>query len=209
MADNSEIASILEKEDHPQLVRMAGARVGKVLRYLTGRLYSADPEEKWRAVRAIGAVVAEQEVCKRRRVNDLLQRFFWSLNDESGVVPYGVPEAIGEILVQRPEFQEQFLPLLCSMITHEEMNQTGPIERGVIWALGRVGEPVAICSPHSVKGIRHAAWSHSDEPTREVATWALGQIQSVAGDAPPGEHEGIPPGEHGLGGEPRDGEGSN
>ncbi|MFH1845248.1 MAG: HEAT repeat domain-containing protein, partial [bacterium] len=90
-----------------------------------------------------------------------------------------VPEAIGEILARRPEFQEQFLPVLCSMITHEDMLQTGAIERGVIWALGRIGPPVADCSSHAVTGIRHAIWNHVDEQTREVATWALTQINQV------------------------------
>ena len=31
----------------------------------------------------------------------------------------------------------------ASLLTEEERSQTGPIERGAIWALGRVGPPVA------------------------------------------------------------------
>jgi hypothetical protein len=171
------LAAKLSREDYDGLCELARTRPGKVLRYLTGRLYSADEEEKWRAVRAMGRVANDREILGSGKVEDLLRRFFWSLNDESGVVPFGVPEAIGELLARRPEWQEQFLPVLCSMVTHEDMLQTGPVERGVYWALGRVGEPVARCSPAAVKGVAAAASNHPDEQTRKTAEWALAQIR--------------------------------
>ncbi|MFO7653363.1 MAG: hypothetical protein R6X25_06005 [Candidatus Krumholzibacteriia bacterium] len=179
----AELAALVDREDHSALVDMARARVGRVLRYLTGRLYTDDPEEKMRAVRALGAVCADRQAVDRTRAADTLRRFFWALNDESGAVPYGVPEAIGEILAVRPELQADFLPLLCSLITHEEMLQTGPIERGAIWALGRVGPPVAAGSPAAVQALRHAARRHEDPEARRLAVAALEEVQ------PPRLHE--------------------
>lgn len=167
---------ILEREDQEAVIHVARKQTARVLRYLNGRLCSANDEEKWRAVRALGVVVGEAQLVGRQKAMDLLRRFFWALNDESGSVPYGAPEAIGEILAVRPELQADFLPILCSLLMDEDMLQTGSIERGVLWALGRVGSPVARYSPGAVEALRQTAKRHTDPKTREVAARSLALI---------------------------------
>ena len=171
-----ELKAILEREDPEALIRVTRKQTAKVVRYLNGRLCSADDKERWRAVRALGVVVGEAQLVSRQKAADLLRRFHWALNDESGAVPYGVPEAIGEILGVRSELQGDFLPILCAMLTDEDMKQTGSIERGVMWALGRIGPPVARCSPAAVEALRWAAKRHTDPETRGVAARSLALI---------------------------------
>ncbi len=168
--------AILEREDPEALIRFARNQTAKVVRYLNERLCTADDSEKWRAVRALGVVVGEARLVSTQGASDLLRRFIWALNAESGMVPYGVPEAIGEILAVRPELQGDFLPILCAMLTDEDMIQTGPIERGVMWALGRIGPPVARYSPAAVEALRWAAKGHMDPETRGVAARAQALI---------------------------------
>jgi len=135
----TEIEALLAGEDYEGVVRLARGNAQKVLRYLSGRLYSADEGEKWRAVRAFEQVVGNREIVSQERAVELLRRFFWALNDESGAVPYGVPEAIGAVLAVRAELRPEYLPILQSMLHEEDMLQTGPIEQGVRWALEHVG----------------------------------------------------------------------
>ena len=163
------------------LTAVARQRVGGVIRHLNSRLYSGDGQEKWRTIRALGALAANQELMDERRLTDLVRRFIWALNDESGAVPYGVPEAIGELLAVRPELQQAFLPILCSLLTEDDMSQTGPIERGALWAVGRIGPPVAEYSTEAVAAVRSAADSHLEGETREIATWSLVRIEGRAG----------------------------
>ena len=137
IADSGELARALQNDDGDTLVALARSRPGRVVRFLTGRLCSADADEKWRAVRALGALAREPGVLADARLVDLLQRFLWALNDESGTMPFGVPEAIGEILAARPDHRASILPILCGMLTEEETFQTGAVERGIYWALGR------------------------------------------------------------------------
>ena len=177
MAGNREIEGLLAGEDHEGLVELArSGKVARVLRYLTGRLCSGDEQEKWRAVRGLGALMAEPGLVPQSKAVNQLRQYFWALNDESGAVPFGMPEAIGEILARRPGLQDEFLPILASMLTHEDMIQTGAIERGVMWGLGRVGEPVVAREPMAVKALKHAVWSHPEEATRIVAGEALARI---------------------------------
>lgn len=169
----SDIRAILEQEDPVALLHLARSQTGRLLRYLTRRLGSADEKEKWRAVWGLGVLVGEKQLVSQDQATDLLRRFFWALNDESGAVPWGAPETIGEILAARPELQGTFLPILCSLVTDADMLQTGPIERGVLWALGRVGPAVARCSPEAVEALRTASETHPERETREIAARSL------------------------------------
>lgn len=171
-----QIDSVLARDNPEALLHLARPQTGRVLRYLTGRLGSASDKQKWRAVWGVGILVGDRQLISQEQAIDLLRRFFWALNDESGAVPWGVPEAIGEILAVRPELREAFLPMLCSLLTDRDMLQTGAIERGVIWALGRIGPPVARCAPDAVEALRVASETHADPETRKIAGRSLASV---------------------------------
>jgi hypothetical protein len=171
-----EVEAALGGEARDALCDLARQATAKLLRFLTGRLCSANEEEKWRAVWGLGVLVGDRQLVSQEQATDLVRRFFWTFNDESGAVPWGVPEAIGEILAVRPELREAFLPMLCSLLTDEDMRQTGAIERGVIWALGRVGPPVARRAPDVVEALRVASETHPDCGSREVAARSLASV---------------------------------
>ncbi len=170
--------ALLEAEDHPRLIRFSQGAPSRTLRYLSGRLYSEDAGIKWRAVRALGALAADPILLTEEKLVEQLRRYLWSLNDESGAVPFGVPEAIGEILARRPSLQEAFLPLICAMAHEDEVSLTDAIERGVIWAIGRIGRDALRGSP-DVLQIRNMAAAHPDPETRRVAAWTLGRLEGA------------------------------
>jgi len=173
----ADLEALLAAEDHPALLRLSRDAPARTLRYLSGRLYSEDADVKWRAVRALGALAADPALLTDEKLSELLRRYLWSFNDESGAVPFGVAEAIGEILARRPSLQEAFLPVICSMTHEEEAVQTGPIERGIIWAIGRVGVPALRCDPDVLPRMRSMAAAHPDPETRRVAAWALHRLE--------------------------------
>ena len=164
-----------EADDLDGLRTAARPHPRRVLRFLVGRLYG---EEKARAVRLLGELARDEELLPADQLVELMRRFFWALNDESGAVPFGIPEAIGELLAQRPQLQAEYLTMLCGLLTSEEMSQTGPIERGAVWALGRVGRPVAVRSPEGVEALQRLAADHPEPETRRAAEQALRQIHS-------------------------------
>jgi hypothetical protein len=170
---SQDLARALARDDRGALVALARERPGRVVRFLTGRLCVTAEPEKWAAVRALGTLAREPGLLTDARVHDLLQRFLWALNDESGAVPYGVPEAMGEILAARPEHRAAMLPILCGMLTEQETFQTGAVERGIFWALGRVGPDVLTDCPEALDVVAAAARSHPDAQTRATAAETL------------------------------------
>ncbi len=108
---------------------------------LTGHLfacfYNKDELIKFRSITAMGrlAVRIEQENIERARI--ILRRIMWNLNDESGGIGWGSPEAMGEILCQSPKLAMEFKSILFSYlnpggnyIEHEML------QRGVLWGIG-------------------------------------------------------------------------
>jgi len=172
----AEIAACWARGDFSALLDCARQRPANVLRYVAGRIYSADEKEKWRAVETLGRLVETPDLIAPSQLVELLRRFVWALNDESGAVPFGVAEAMGEILFRRPDLQDEFLPILCSNLTDGSMTQTGPIERGVIWALGRVGPPACSCRG-VVDALSRIRETHPDLETRGIAGDALAQMR--------------------------------
>lgn len=172
------LAALLAAEDLHGLRLVTFGRPWPVLRFLMGRVYSEEPDAKWRAVRALGALVKTHGLLGDDVLRELLRRFIWALSDESGAVPFGIPEALGEVLAQRPGLQAEYLPILCSQLTSDEVRQTGAIERGVIWALGRIGPVVATACPRVRAAIERAAHQAAEPETRATATWALAQFDA-------------------------------
>jgi hypothetical protein len=174
----TELKTLLDAQDWDALLSLARERSSRVVRYLLGRLASADQDEKLRAVEALGRVVEDEALFDDEHAVELMRRLLWALNDESGAVPFGMPEAIGELCVRRPELRVTYVPILGSFLTDEEMLQTGPIERGVVWALGRLGPLAAELAPHGVEALVALRDGHAERETRAEAEAALARICS-------------------------------
>jgi hypothetical protein len=69
--------------------------------------YNTNEWIRWRAVTAMGALVfslAEQDMESARVV---MRRLMWNLNDESGGIGWGSPEAMGEIMARHSRLAEE------------------------------------------------------------------------------------------------------
>jgi hypothetical protein len=184
VAGDQNVAELFQREDVEALLALAGARPGSVVRFLTGRLYADEQRIKWRAVRMLGALARQPRLLTDDRLADLLDRFLWALNDESGTVPFGVPEAIGELVAARPGHAARVLPVLCGMLTEDETFQTGPVERGIYWAIGRIGPAVLAHCPEVLAVVRASAAKHPDPETRATAAGTLERLHPTLTDPP-------------------------
>ncbi|MFC1869605.1 DVU0298 family protein, partial [Thermodesulfobacteriota bacterium] len=73
-------------------------------------LYSEDPLIKWNAVTSMGAIVSKLAHEDMEAARVVIRRLMWNLNDESGGIGWGSPEAIGEILSSHKALAEEYSP---------------------------------------------------------------------------------------------------
>lgn len=181
MGRKDELNKLIDGGDESALLEVIHSRSdgNKLLRRILARLYSTDPQEKWKAVTAL-QVVAGEGGMSSKKVEGLIQRFLWAMSDESGAVPYGIPEALAAVLGPRPELIPRYLPLLVSYLVHDELVQTGPILAGVIWALGQLGIESSEELDRALPGLR-AALQSKDQELQGAALFALPRLALVDG----------------------------
>jgi len=152
----------------------------KVINPLFSYLLSTDEQTRWRAITAMGVVVARlaQENMESARV--IMRRFIWMLNDESGGIGWGVPEAMGETIASHEGLAREYVRMLISY-TNEDGNflEYDPLQRGAVWAVGRVAQvrPALVrdAIPHLISSLRSP-----DAAIRGLAAWALGLLGAKA-----------------------------
>jgi hypothetical protein len=149
----------------------------QVINPLLGFLCSPQDLIKWRAVKAIGVVVALLADKDMESARIIMRRCIWNLNDESGGIGWGVPEAMGEIMALHEKLAEEYVCILQSYIRKAGNHLENPLlERGVVWGLGRLAQ----VRPHLLRdsGPDIIAYLESKDPVhRGFAASALGFLK--------------------------------
>ncbi len=113
----------------------------KVLNVLFSFLYSGDEHLKWRAVTAMAAVVARLADEDMESARVIVRRLMWNLNDESGGIGWGSPEALGEILARHEGLAREYGAILVSYARQDgNFQEDERMQRGVLWGLGRLAQ---------------------------------------------------------------------
>lgn len=148
----------------------------RVVNPLFSFFYSSDLLLRWRAVSAMGAVVAALADDEMESARVVMRRLLWNLNDESGGIGWGSPEAIGEITARSAPLAREFAPLLASYVRPDGNFLEHPIlQRGVLWGLGRLAHvrPQLIAE---VAGCLLPFLGAADPFHRGLAAWAAAAL---------------------------------
>lgn len=149
-----------------------------VINPLFGLLYHGSPEIKWRAVEAMGLVTAHLATTDPESARVIMRRLMWNLNDESGGIGWGSPEAMGEITARSRLLADEFGCLLVSYINPRGNYLEHPLlQRGALWGLGRL---VNRRPGHAGDSAEHLAvfLDAPDPHLRALAAWAAGPLKS-------------------------------
>jgi hypothetical protein len=168
-----EALRMLQSEDFQAALQALGQFPPKqIVNPLFGLLYHGEPRTRWRAVSAMGEVVsrlADQHIESARII---MRRFMWNLNDESGGIGWGSPEAMAEIMVRHAQLAREFGCILISYADPEGNFLEHPIlQQGVLWAWGRLGRK----RPEMMQPVAHLLIPYlaSDDPSLQgLAAWA-------------------------------------
>jgi hypothetical protein len=139
-------------------------------------LYSGEEILRWRAITAMGVVVGQLACCHMESARVIMRRLMWNLNDESGGIGWGSPEAMGEITAVHERLAMEFHRILISYIdpSGNYLEHEG-LQRGALWGVGRLAharpdlaQPAAAFLP--------AFFNSPDPYLRGMAIWAAGPI---------------------------------
>lgn len=150
----------------------------QVVNPLFSFFYNTDELVKWRAITAMGAVVSRlaHEDLESARV--IMRRLMWNLNDESGGIGWGSPEAMGEIMARHEGLAKEYAGILISYINASgNFLENEMLQRGVLWGLGRLAharpELVREAAAYLIPFMRS-----TDAVHRGLAVWLAGAIPS-------------------------------
>jgi HEAT repeat protein len=172
-----EILKIFKEQDAEagldKLCRMEGRRAVNPFFSL---FHDRDEEIRWQAVSAMGAVVANMAETDIESARNVMRRLIWNLNDESGGIGWGSPEAMGEIMARHGQLAEEYAFLLAAYIDCEKnFVEHEILQRGVLWGTGRLAHVRPNLLNHAVPLL--VPFLRSGDPYhRGFAAWAAGAL---------------------------------
>lgn len=140
---------------------------------------------RWNAVRCFGWLVSGIAEREPEAARIVMRRFLWSLNDESGGIGWGAPEAMAEIMCHSPMLRHEYLHMLISYMREDGDNlfedgnylELPPLQRGLLWGIGR------LCQEHRSEMVEQgivadvrAYLQSSDIQVVGLALWCLGLL---------------------------------
>lgn len=122
----------------------------------------------------ITAALYEQDAESARVI---MRRFIWMLNDESGGIGWGVPEAMAAALRASDGLAREYGSIFfsyalpgCNFLEHQGL------QNGILWGLGHIGTNLIEYEPvvrtRLLEGLRSL-----DSFARGISAWACGRIR--------------------------------
>ena len=185
------VLGLLQAEDFSRgLEVIASLPPRQVINPLFSFLCSTEPKVKWRAVKAVGEVVktiAEEDMESARI---MMRRMIWNLNDESGGIGWGLPEAMGEVMARHEGLAGEYVMILESFIREDgNFLEHPPLQQGVLWGIGRLAQE----RPELLKNTTlylHSFLLSEDAVLRGLAAWTIGLLGGSQGNGALAELEG-------------------
>lgn len=160
---------------------------------LVNPLFSAlyRPEEilRWHTITLFGEVLNRLADKDMEAARIVMRRYLWSLNDESGGIGWGAPEAMAEAMYHNDRLCDEYLHMLISYmrpdgpLDHQDGNylELPELQRGLLWGIGRLAEKRAtLLQEKEVVPDLIAYLTSNDATVRGLAARALGLLD--AGD---------------------------
>nr|HDM99940.1 HEAT repeat domain-containing protein [Deltaproteobacteria bacterium] len=147
----------------------------KAINPLISAFYDSDSEIRLKAVKAFGQLVADLAEENMEEARVVMRRLMWTLNDESGGIGWGAPDAMAEAMACSPRLAEEYVRILVSYIREDgNLLEFEPLRRGALWGIGRLAQVY----PEMMRELEAARYvrpylKDDNESSREMSVWAL------------------------------------
>ena len=174
------ISKLLESSDIEAVIHeLRQLPASRVINPLIGALCSSNETVRWHAITALGPIVADLADHDMEAARVVMRRFMWSLNDESGGIGWGAPEAMGEIMACHDTLAEEYVHILVAFMREEGFFlELELLQRGLMWGLGRLAQEKAdLLRTKDAVTYLLPYLDSTDAAVRGLAAWALGMLQ--------------------------------
>jgi hypothetical protein len=134
------VLELLRSDDFELSLKQLEQLPGRlVINTLLSLLMDHDELTKWRAVTGIGLVVSRLSDQDIEAARVIMRRLMWSLNDESGGIGWGAPEAMSEIMACSPRIADEYHSILISYLNEEgNFLEYEALQKGLLWGVARL-----------------------------------------------------------------------
>jgi len=168
---------LLTRRDFKQIAELASERK-RVLPSLVSLTYDQDPQVAWRAVDAVGVAASSIAENDPDFVREQLRRLQWLISEESGGVCWHAPEAMAEIVRNRPQMFSDYIPIVITLIETIEEEDLEHFRPGTLRAIGRLAD-VASEDVSTVLAAVESALSDQNSQSRGMAVWCVEQLGMI------------------------------
>lgn len=158
----------------PEIAAAGKSAIGPLFSFLLSK-----PDFMHRAAVALGETVNRLEKTDPEAAKNVIRRFLWHMNEESGNIGWGIPDAFAECLAANANLAATYGSILCSYVLDLGFDDNycdhDILRRSCYWAIGRLAQ----ARPELVR--KRRAWlaaglTDNDSICRGMAAWALTQL---------------------------------
>jgi hypothetical protein len=177
-----QVRQALAANDWRERLKMLTAGEGRpsqaFITALLAALSSGQNMVRWRAVSFLGQTMAGLAGNDPEAARQVMRRLVWGLNEESGAVAWGAPEALGEIMAHSPFLAKEFVNLLLAYVSDCDLAlDFAPLRAGAVWGLGRLAQArPGLLLERGAGEVLLALSQEADPQVRGMAVWALGWL---------------------------------
>ena len=137
-----EIGALLKKADIDTVLQKINHHSPEaLLNSLFSGICNSDPKIMWNAVTAMGITVARLADQDMEAARIVMRRFMWSLNDESGGIGWGAPEAMAQCLICHEALANEYTNILVAFMRKDGFYLELPVmHRGLLWGVGELAK---------------------------------------------------------------------
>ncbi|WP_034622346.1 DVU0298 family protein [Desulfovermiculus halophilus] len=180
-----QLMAILESADwEREWNKLAGGNPAQnLISPLFTALFSIQETIHWRAVTCMGGAVLSLAHSGLEPARVVMRRLMWSLNDESGGIGWGAPEAMGEIMARHSGLAAEYGSILCSYVVPSEgpdnYLEYAPLRLGAYWGIARLAQARPGYVQPSLQDLENALGDESNPSSLVLICLTLARLEGL------------------------------